>query len=348
MYDIITIGTATLDVFLASPLFKVLKDPEHLKRAGMPMGEAQCFALGAKIEVEQPILTVGGGAANAAVTFARQGLRAGAVVGIGIDSNGEAALKELKDEKIATLPVYDEKDMTGYSVILISSGGERTILHYRGASRRINGREPVFGKIKTKWIYVSPGGIPIAAIQRIITRFKNDGTKIAMNPSKNYLKAGAAKMKALLNKLDVVLVNREEAAYLTGIDYKNERGIFQKFDELTRGIAIMTDGPRGVFASDGKNIYKAGIFKNKKILDRTGAGDAFGSGFVVGLIQQIQNSKFKIQNLPPEAVKYAIRFASANATSVVERIGATEGILSKRDFSAARWARLPIKVIELN
>jgi len=346
-YDIITIGTATRDVFLASSLFKVLKDKKHLKRAGMPLGEAQCFALGAKIEVERPIMTVGGGAANSSVTFARQGLKTGAVIGIGDDLNGKAAAEELRGEGVSVFPDYDHKDTTGYSVILVSSGGERTILHYRGASRRISGNETVFKKAKSRWVYISPGGIPFSAMKKIVHYFKKSGSQIAINPSKKYLTEGAARLKPILKMLDVVFVNREEAAYLTGKDYDDEKNIFKKLDELIPGIAVMTDGPAGVWVSDGKNIYKAGIFKNKKVIDRTGAGDAFGSGFVTGLIRESTTLNSKSYILNSSVIKYAIRLASANATSVVEKVGAIEGILSKRDFSLARWSRLPINMVEL-
>lgn len=346
-YDVVTIGTATRDVFLQSRLFRVFKDPRHLKKIGLPTGEAQCFALGAKIEVEHPVLTVGGGAANSAVTFARQGLKTAAIVGIGNDANGKAAADELKKEKTAVFPVYDKKDMTGYSVILISPNGERTILHYRGASRAVRGAETIFKKIRANWIYISPGGISLAAMQKIMRHFKKNKTKIAMNPSKSYLVDRGVKLKNLLKNLDVVIVNREEAAYFTGADYKDERKIFKKLDELVPGIAVMTDGPRGVSVSDGKNIYKAGIFKNKKIVDRTGAGDAFGSGFVAGLIKRQETSN-KQQVFSAEDIKYAIRLGSANATSVVEQIGAEEGILTRQDFASSRWARLPIKVNTLN
>ena len=85
MFDVITIGTATRDVFLTSNLFKVLKDPTHLKKLGFKTGEAECFALGSKIEVEKPTITVGGGAANAALTFSRQGLRTASVLRMGDD-----------------------------------------------------------------------------------------------------------------------------------------------------------------------------------------------------------------------------------------------------------------------
>lgn len=334
-FDVLTIGTATRDVFLRSPLFKVVNDPAHLRKLGFPTGEAQCFALGAKIQVEAPVLTVGGGAANASVAFARQGFKTGIVVGIGKDVNGIAALAALQREKVKTFPIYDPVQMTGYSVILLSPLGERTILHYRGASRDVKGTEPLWNRIRAEWIYISPGGIPFAAMLKIVKRFRKSGAKIAINPSSEYLKLGANKLMPLLSSLDMILLDREEAAYLTGVPYEDDRGIFRKFDRLVKGIAVMTDGPRGVKVSDGKKIYHAGTFREKRIADRTGAGDAFGSGFVAGLIRKKGD------------IEYAIRLGSANATSVVEKVGAQAGILRRSEFANRRWSSLPVKITAL-
>ena len=69
MFDVITIGTAAKDTFLISRFFKILKDSKHLKKFDFPTGEAQCFALGGKIELDNQVIATGGGATNAAVTF---------------------------------------------------------------------------------------------------------------------------------------------------------------------------------------------------------------------------------------------------------------------------------------
>ncbi|MEK7212146.1 MAG: carbohydrate kinase family protein [Patescibacteria group bacterium] len=343
MLDVLTIGTATRDVFLRSPFFKVVRDPKHLRKIGFPTGEAQCFALGAKIQLEAPVFAVGGVAANSAVTFARQGFRAGALIGIGRDENGRAALAHLTKEGVKVFPVTSRSKMTGYSVILLSPDGERTILHHRGASQDIKAGLP---RLRCRWAYIGPAGIPLGVMLKIVGRLEKNKVKIAMNPSSEYLKLGAKKLKPLLSKLDVIMVNREEAAYLTGMPYDNERRIFRKFDEWVKGIAVMTEGEKGVLVSDGKRIYRAGIFREKKVADRTGAGDAFGSGFVSGLIRR-QWSMVKGQRLSEEDIKYAIRLGSANATSVVEQVGAQAGILRRRQSESPRWQNLPVKITGL-
>jgi len=349
MHDVITIGTATRDVFLTSHFFKTLNDPEHLKKIGFPTGFATCFSFGGKIEVNEPVFTTGGGATNAAVTFARQAFfakgrslpvgQAGASGGktatllkLGNDVSGREIAAELHKEGVEVISFRHKTKNTGYSTILLAPSGERTILTYRGAGDDLGEDEKMpFKKLKSKWAYIVPGAIDYNVINNLINHFSKSGTLIALNPSKYYLKLGAERLKPILNKINVLIVNREEASYLTGVDYQNEKGIFKKLDELAKGIAVMTEGKKGVLVSDGKFIYKAGIFPEQKTVDRTGAGDAFGSGFVAGLMRK------------PRDIEYAIRLGSANATSVIEYIGAKKGILTKNEFEKnKRWQKLEI------
>ncbi len=355
MYDIITIGTASRDVFLSSPLFKTLYDGKRLKKIGLATGRAQCLGLGAKIEIDEINFSTGGGAANAAVTFSRQGLKTAALIRMGEDDTGCSIIVELLKEKVSPLSILDKTQITAYSVILLTPRGERTILVHRGASDDLRVKEIPFNKLKTRWAYVSPGKISYAVIEKLFKYLSENKTLIAFNPSGYFLQMGIKKLKPLLSRAKVVILNREEAAFLTGIDYHKEREIFNKLDKEVDGIAIMTDGNKGVMVSDGENIYSAGTFGGKSI-DRTGAGDAFGSGFVAGLIRKIGNWKLparrsepgaggEIGNLPPKAIEYAIRLGSANATSVIKHIGAKKGILTKRQFEQVRrWRHLPIEI----
>ena len=363
MYDIITIGTATRDVFLTSPLFsaiggsvsggKVLKYQKYLSKMGFKTGEAQCFALGGKIEIGKPVLATGGGATNSAVTFSRQGLKTAALIKIGEDQAGKDILEELKKEKIDVLKLqttnYKSRrnigtptktsglqisNSTAYSTILLAPGGERTILIYRGASEDLTFKEISLNRLKSKWAYISSGKISFQVINEIFNYLHKNKTLIAFNPSKHFIEMGLKKLKPLLKKTKVFILNREEASYLTGVDYHKEKEIFKKLDEAVDGIAVMTDGPNGILVSDCCNIYKAGIFSaeggEKKAIDRTGAGDAFGSGFVAGLIQTREKCKKGLCGV--DNIEYAIRLGSANATSVIEHIGAKTGILTKKEF----------------
>lgn len=326
MFDVITVGTATQDVFLRLPRHKDAK---------------VCFVEGSKNDVEKPVFATGGGAINAAVTFARQGFKTAVLCRVGDDVNGKSLWEELKEENIHFWKIKDEKSGTGYATILLSPSGERTILSYRGASENLQNKETPFSELKSKWLYVVPSHIDTFVMEKLVEHCHYQGMQIAMNPSKFYLEKGAATLKPFLDKIKVLIVNKEEAAYLVGEKpsfvetTEGKKDVFKKLDELVGGIAVMTDGHHGVLVSDGKKIYQAGVFKEKEIVDRTGAGDAFGSGFVAGLLLK-------------ENIEYAIRLGSANATSVVEAVGAHVGSLTKSQFEhERRWSNLEIKIHDI-
>jgi len=96
----------------------------------------------------------------------------------------------------------------------------------------------------------------------------------------------------------------------------------------------MTKGPKGVVVSDGKTIYQAGIFPERALVDRTGAGDAFGSGFVVGFLRG--------------GISEGIRVACANSTSKLEHLGSKAGILCKDDLADPRWSNLSITTSQIS
>lgn len=178
MYDVITIGAATRDVFLLSDHFHVAKEA-HLSSDG----EVLYFNLGSKNELSEVVLTTGGGATNAAVTFARQGLKTACICRVGDEESGHDVVRELKREGVATTLVqHDAKAPTAYSTILTTKTGERVILVKRGASDHIKAREIPFSKLRTKWFYVSSLAGDIALLKKIIAEAKRIGARVAVNP----------------------------------------------------------------------------------------------------------------------------------------------------------------------
>ena len=113
---------------------------------------------------------------------------------------------------------------------------------------------------------------------------------------------------------------------MTKVAYTKEKEVFKVFDELVPGIAVMTKGTEGVSVSDGRYIYTAGIPKSGYV-DRTGAGDAFASGFVAAIINDAD-------------IKEAIQFGTANATAVVQQIGAKNGLLAKGEWG--EWEKVKV------
>jgi len=337
-YDVITIGTATRDIFLKSKDFKILKDANHLKAVGIPGGEAECLALGSKIDIENPVLTTGGGATNAAVTFARQGYKTACIASLGNDSGAADIIGDLTAEGITPIISRSKKHGSGYSTLLLTTTGERTVLVYRGAANDLQDKELALSSLRAKWVYITPSGISLPVILRLVKHFKKNGSKIAMNPSGFYLALGAKKLQPLLKMLDVVTMNREEAALLTEQPIEDERAIFQALDKLIDGVVAMTEGPQGSLVASSDVILQAGILKEKIMADRTGAGDAYGSGFVAGLLASASEGE--------ESLRLGMRLGSANSTAVVEHLGAKKGILTKEQFQKdRRWKKLKITKI---
>lgn len=302
---IVTIGKATQDVFLKSTNAFTEFEHKGVKYEQLPVGQ--------KLDLDEVIFSTGGNVTNAAVTFARQGLHSRYAWCIGDDAPSETILQSLDREGVDTTHVFQgERFKASYSVILMLNGGERTILNYKGSMPNAKDSELDLSVIEEgDWIYISSLG-DMDLLQQIIARAAKHGVKVMLNPAGVELKQ-ADKLKGLLEDVEVLAVNKEEAQMIV-------HG--QESEELVRHltnyvpVAIVSDGPNGVVATDSKTIVSAGMYEDVPVVDRTGAGDAFGSGFLAAHSQG-------------KSLKEAIIFASANSTSVVQFIGAKEGILHK-------------------
>jgi len=321
MYDVITIGAATRDVFLKSKKISPHKDAHYRN------GTAICFDTDSKNELDMVYLATGGGATNAAVSFSRQGLRAACIVRIGSDETGEDVIKALKKEKVSTEFIQkDKKPETGYSTIITATDGSRVVLVKRGVASDVKFSEINLKKFKTKWVYISSLGGNLTLLSKILNYTHKNNIKTAWNPGKKELQAGLTKLKPFLKKVNVFMVNEEEASELTGLPLKKESEIFKKLDSMVKEINVMTKGPNGVSVFDGKHVYCAGVPKST-VIERTGAGDAFGAGFVAALAKG-------------KDISYAIQLATANSTSVVQYYSAKTGLLKKNEWG--RWPRVKV------
>lgn len=304
---ILAIGKGVQDVFLRSDEF----DP---KRQGKKLYTH--LPLGLKMEVEDVTFATGGNATNVAVTLARQGCEAAYMWGLGTDPASQSILYELDNEGVDTGHVIqDDSYQSGYSVILIATNGERTILNHRGVAFGKSGRYGFnLDAIKEyDWVYPSSlgtGGLTL--LRQIVDTAEKNGAKVMLNPAGPEL-AEKEKLIALLDSVDVLITNVEEMQQLVAGETAEEL-VLHALNYVP--VAIVSDGPNGVVATDGKTIVRAGMYEDVPVLDRTGAGDAFASGF---LSQWAQG----------KSLKDSIIFASANSTSVVSKIGAKAGILHK-------------------
>ena len=302
---ILTIGKATQDVFLLSS-----KSFAPYKHKGVLYEQ---LPLGSKLDLDEVIFSTGGNVTNAAVTFARQGLHCKYLWILGSDVASQAILDSLDTEGVDTEGVVqDDTYRASYSTVLLAPSGERTILNFHGSMVASDGH-PLNLKLieKSDWIYLSALG-DMALLEKIVSLAAAAGVKVMLNPAGAELKQ-ISKLKALLDDVEVLAVNKEEAKKVVA---------GETLEELVRHgtnycpVVVVSDGPNGVVATDSKTIVRAGMYEDVEVVDRTGAGDAFGSGFLS-------------QWAAGKDLEESILFASANSTSVVTKIGAKAGILHK-------------------
>ena len=331
MFDVITIGSAVRDVFARTRDIKAIKDKKFA------VGEAACFPLGSKLNLDEVNFSVGGGAINTAVTFANLGYKVAAIAKVGADPEGSHIL-----DKAAAYGIHcdfigqDKEHFTSFSFILSLPDGSRTVFRYKGASWHLQDSHIPWMDFRAKWLYVNHlAGNSGNILPKLLERAKSKGMQIAWNPGTTQLEK-PVELKKCMNYADLFIVNQEEAASITGIPYQKKKQIFKKLDELVHGKVIMTKGAKGVDVSDGKTLWSAGVLPlaKSRIVDRTGAGDAFGSGFVAAIMQK------------PSNVEHAIQFASANATGVLTQWGAGRGLL-KRGDSPFKFGKLQINKTSL-
>ena len=303
MFDVITVGSATLDAFLytdKSDLIMIKSDKESREFIAYPSVT--------KILIKQLMFNTGGGGTNTAVAFSRLGLKTGYVGAIGKDENAEIILRELRKEKVAFLG-QRVKDKTDYSVVLDSIEHDRTILNYKGASTKLK-----FIKMKqTKWIYCSSlVGDSFRTLEKISDFAPRNKIKLAFNPSSYLAERGAKYLGKLLRNSDILIMNKEEAEDLTG--KPKISGMLAALRKFGPSYAIITDGKRGVFADCNGERYFVSPHK-VKVIESTGAGDAFGSTFVGALALN-------------KDIKTALQMGIANAESVLTHYGAKNILLT--------------------
>lgn len=315
MFDVITFGSAARDIHLKTKSFKILDDSKDFVT-----GKGICLPFGSKIDVDKISFTSGGGGTNVAATFALQGLKTAYCGAIGVDIAGLEIIRELRHYKIDTRFLVKRKEKhTNHSIVFSSGENDRTILVYRGASDLLCDNDIAWKKIKkTKWFYLAPlADTTCQMFARLVDFAKENNIKVACNPSKQQLALNDVELERIFAKIDVLFLNQEEASLLTKIDYEKENEIFKKLDELCPGVAVMTKGGDGVVASDGKYLYSALPNPGRKIVDTTGAGDSFGSGFMSEFVRHNGN------------IEKAIQFGLANSEGNLSEVGAKTGLLAK-------------------
>ncbi len=328
MYDFITIGSATLDVFVETPDARIVSvaSPED-------KSEFMSFPYGAKLDVENFAFETGGGGLNTALNFANLGFKTACVVKIGSDPMAQAIQHKVKEGGVDTKHIVrSESEKSGFSVILTSFQGDRTVLAHRGTNASLRADEIDFSAIKhSKWLYLAPlNGASTAALDEIAAFAEENGVNLSINLGTSSIKNSKRDLPAVLGTAEIVIMNLDEAKMLTALNVRPD-GAQEKFSACeihpdvfaillalknvaVEGVVVITDGKNGVYAYDGATIYLCGEFP-ASVVSTLGAGDAFASTFTAVFAETGD-------------IERALKFASVNAASVVEHFGAQRGFLT--------------------
>lgn len=313
-FDFIAIGDTVIDDFIRINQASIIRseNPDGV------IDEELCFSNGAKIPYDfHTILSGVGNAANAAVSAARLGLRSALVADVGDDGErGASVLTELKKNGVDTSFVkVNAGKITNFHYVLWH-GAERTILikHEEYAYKMTEVGSP-------KWLYFSSVGDNSLPYHLEIAKYlkSHPETKLAFQPGTFQIKLGKEALKDLYAHTEIFFCNVEEARIILGDNAVESTKLGQMMSALGPKISVITDGPKGAYAYDnytGKTYFMPPYPDPKPPYERTGAGDACASTITIALAL----------GLPFET---ALQWGPINSMSVVQYVGAQEGLLTR-------------------
>jgi sugar/nucleoside kinase (ribokinase family) len=306
-YNMIAIGDSTQDVFLelSDASLQCDIDSTNCKI---------CLDYADKIAVDKKTdIPAVGNAANHAIGVARLGLKTAIYTILGDDVQGNLSRDVFKENNVdAKYVSLDQEHGTNFSAV-INFKGERTILVYHEPRQY---QLPAFEA--TDWIYLtSASGDGVEELHDQVLKYLNEnpGVKMAFNPGTHQMHLGKTKLQPLLTKTSILFLNRQESAEVIGLKTSDIKELVKEYHDLGVKTMVITDGPDGSYVSDGKQVWFLKIFRGP-VVERTGAGDSYGSGFMSAIIKG-------------KSIPQAMLWGNANSTSVVLHIGAREGLLKE-------------------
>lgn len=314
-YDIITFGSATKDIFIKTEKVPV----GDFKKDHIP--EEILLPLGHKLNIEEIRFYYGGGGTNTATTFVNQGFNVAYCGVLSNNTEGNLILTDLKSRGIKTgLISAISNKLTSTSIILSVPQG-RTILAYKGASSGLSKNQVPWHKIKnTNWFYLAPLHKKSSKTFKDLVFFaKKNKIKVMANLGNCQLSLSKKSLYSILKNIDILLLNQEEGqALVKNNDLKGE-SLVKEIRKIFSGILIITNGRNKVLVLNKEQLFFA--FPSKKIgLDSTGAGDAFGSGFLSGYIKHKGD------------IDKSIKLAIKNSASCIKKWGAKDGLLKNKSI----------------
>lgn len=304
MFDLISIGDATIDSFLLIHDIEI-KNIKGERKAIINWGD--------KLPVDEFYRTVAGNAANNAVGSARLGLKTAFYTVLAHDVGGREIIYKMKKEGVVTdYIVIDERHGTNASTVL-SYKGERTIFVYHEHRSYKLPRLP-----RSKWVYLTSMGKGFGkaypALARYLDRHK---VKLAFNPGTFQLRKGPKANAGMLKRTDLLSLNKEEAQSWVGHIDDIEQ-LCRRLCKLGPKAVTLTAGRKGAYSYSEQGFYYIPEFPGPRI-EATGAGDSFTTAYVAALSHGKSHAE-------------ALRWGPVNAGSVVMQVGPQAGLMTKREI----------------
>jgi len=259
-------------------------------------------------EAKTDRLSLGGGgsAANVAVGASRLGVKSGFIGSIGFDTFGRVLLEELEHEGVDVAHVkVDTSTSSGLTVIAINNKGQVIMFGYTGASDKLFPSDLNKEYISSSE-HVHITGLSFDTALAAAEIAKKANVTVSFDPGRLMSKMGLKRLLPLLHYVDQILLNQEEARELTGVIEleKAAKAIIKSGPKMV----IIKRGPDGVFAMNHSKSFSVPAYP-VKVVDTTGAGDAFSAGFITA---QLEGKNFED----------SVEFANATANLKITRVGA--------------------------
>ena len=295
-----------LGVFVADTAYRAKRQP----------------AMGETILGESFVLGPGGKGSNQAVAAAKAGADVHFITRLGDDPFAQMARDVWSAAGVTPSVIVDRESYTGAAYIFIDDAtGDNAIIISPGAAGRISVEdvEAQTDLIQSADVFITQLEQPMAAAQRALEIARAGGTTTILNP------APAAELSDdILALCDYVTPNESEAEGITGVSVETPEDVARAADALmTRGVgaAIITLGAQGACYKGRDTAVHVRSISAGKVVETTGAGDAFNGGFAVALAE----------GMSPED---AIRFGCATAGISVTRPGTAPSMPDRTDIDA--------------
>lgn len=326
-YDIIAVGGTTEDITFYTNEAKMIDNKDDILAQRL-----MAFEYGAKLRIDRSYSTFGGGASNAAVCLAKLGMKVACLVAIGNDNRGKSVMENFKKHDVKTNLIQIKKDIeTGFTFFIVGNDKEHVGFSNRAANKKLSiSREDIKKLDSAEWIYMTSLS---GKWREVLNQVFKTKAKIAWNPGHIQLHAGFKAIGRYLKKTTVLSVNKDEAIELvvTNPAYQDKaakflndiKNLLKVIKSYGPEIVVITNGKYGAYAYDGKKVYYQEIMRERKRMDTTGVGDAFGSTFTAGL------------KITDGDIQKAMKLGVKNTASVISEQGAQNGLLTRKAIMRA-------------